>query len=329
MSFSVEQLSGIMETTQHRNLEFDERFLAIDEAISEHELNPDGPLRKGQNPFEWHVIAQKCLELMEETRDLRLAVWYLRANAETNGLAGWAEGMSLISDLMRLDASDVFPIGDDHLPTGALHAMTIGWLPEAQSVSLFNRLRLVPGAAWSVNSLLLSGEPLPGDLAEALKLDCQTPLNKNKSILFMLEEACAALANIKVRLESRADGREQDLTPFIQRVEKACHKVREYSGNTTTGSLPADNGAENAPPVVPHVSIQKNIDQLVIASRSDVQLVLNALNEYYTKHETGHPAPIFIQRLQRMVDMNFESLLKELFSESDALLNRLIKPLQS
>jgi type VI secretion system protein ImpA len=61
--------------------------------------------------------------------------------------------------------------------------------------------------------------------------------------------------------------------------------------------------------------------------REEVQQSLTALIAYFREHEPGHPAPLLLQRVQRMVGASFETILAELYADAEQLVARVEKPL--
>lgn len=322
---------------EHSNidLEFDERFLIIDQLISEHEADFDAPLRKGKDPFDWARIADDCAALARETRDFRIALWWLRARAEVGGLVAWVDGLSYILELLELPEDAVHPQGDAELSSGELHATALNWLTSSRSLAAFRKLPLTSDAAWSVAALLpdVAGSRHGSDseqakLRDALRADqARSDLN-----CALLNRAKACLEEIAVRLDERAGDAGGDFSELIAAVGHAAHRLAPLTTHSQQLEAAAESAAEAAS-VAPVADLPGTAggmrlagDGFAIHSRDEVRLVLTALERYYNEHESGHPAPIFIQRLQRMVDMSFELLMRELFSESDRLLDRLVKP---
>jgi type VI secretion system protein ImpA len=317
------------------DLEFDERFLLVDQLISEHEADFDAPLRKGREPFDWAKIAQDCESLSLESHDLRIAVWWLRARAETGGLPAWVEGLQLIQALLVMPEQEVYPQGDADISTGELHATVLGWLSSSRSVALFKKLPLTPDGEWRISTLLPDAldkrSQVEADLAKFHEAMLADPDRANTDFRF-LEQAKVCLETISLLLDQRSPDGGGDFSELISTVGHALHRLAPMAAVSHVPEQAVETEAE-----IEAVSKVINrardfsgpslIEQgISIHSRDEVRLALAALERYYRDYESGHPAPIFINRLQRMVDMSFELLVKELFSESERLLGQLVKP---
>jgi type VI secretion system protein ImpA len=47
-------------------------------------------------------------------------------------------------------------------------------------------------------------------------------------------------------------------------------------------------------------------------SRSDAQLMLEKVKQYFVQHEPSHPAPLMIDRVQRMIALDFMDIIRDL-----------------
>jgi hypothetical protein len=82
------------------NLEYDPEFVAVDQALRPRPEHLVGEPAAGSAAPDWTDIRRRCEALLGRTRDLRLAMMYLRALTHTDQLAGFAEGLGLVSGLL-------------------------------------------------------------------------------------------------------------------------------------------------------------------------------------------------------------------------------------
>ena len=64
--------------------------------------------------------------------------------------------------------------------------------------------------------------------------------------------------------------------------------------------------------------------RLNISNRSDVDLALEKICVYFENFEPSHPAPLFIRRVQRLMNMDFYDIMKDISPESISNLEVLI-----
>lgn len=58
----------------------------------------------------------------------------------------------------------------------------------------------------------------------------------------------------------------------------------------------------------------RNVDWRSIqpATREDAQLMLEKARQYFLLYEPSHPAPLLIERVQRLIEMNFMDIIRDL-----------------
>ena len=49
-----------------------------------------------------------------------------------------------------------------------------------------------------------------------------------------------------------------------------------------------------------------------ITSRADAQLMLEKAKQYFAQYEPSHPAPLMIERVQRLSELNFMDIIRDL-----------------
>ena len=63
-----------------------------------------------------------------------------------------------------------------------------------------------------------------------------------------------------------------------------------------------------------------------LSDRSDVSQMLAHIITYFRTYEPSHPAPIFLNRVQRMLGANFEELMGELYPDAQQLIAKIERP---
>ncbi len=49
-----------------------------------------------------------------------------------------------------------------------------------------------------------------------------------------------------------------------------------------------------------------------VATRADAQLMLEKVKQYFAQHEPSHPAPLMIDRVQRLIELDFMEIIRDL-----------------
>lgn len=82
------------------DLEYDPEFVAMEKLAQETPERQYGDTVIPAEPPDWRSVRKSALSLLERTRDLRVAVYLARASLHTDGLPGFADGLSLVQGLL-------------------------------------------------------------------------------------------------------------------------------------------------------------------------------------------------------------------------------------
>ena len=95
-------------------------------------------------------------------------------------------------------------------------------------------------------------------------------------------------------------------------VADACRStdIHSFIPHTTETSAPANASAPTAPTVAPSLNVDwRNVN---LTSRSEAQLMLEKVKQYFLRHEPSHPAPLMIDRMQKVIELNFMEMIRDL-----------------
>ncbi|MDR3172750.1 MAG: type VI secretion system ImpA family N-terminal domain-containing protein, partial [Treponema sp.] len=153
------------ESPAGQNLEYDPLYLEMDALAVEVPDSFMGESRiEGRGP-DWKKLSKNCLELWTKTRDLRVAVYLVIAEAVTGGPAGLAAGLKLPLFLVKELWDSFYPRldpADDNDPIERLNILAM-LSPQAGAVNdpvlfipRFRETRLVPSLSYTLRDLLIS-----------------------------------------------------------------------------------------------------------------------------------------------------------------------------
>ena len=101
------------------DLEYDDAFMELDRiAKGEEERQSGDEVIPAKDP-EWKDVRKAATELMGRTRDLRVGMHFVRAEAALDGVIGLARGAALLRGYVERYWDSVFPRlepGDDYDP---------------------------------------------------------------------------------------------------------------------------------------------------------------------------------------------------------------------
>ena len=108
------------------NLEYDPAFSELERAARGKQEQTLGTATLTAEPPAWREVRNHATALLGRTRDLRVAVYLTRALLNTDGLAGFGEGLSLIRGMLERYWDCVHPQldpDDDNDPTSRVNTI--------------------------------------------------------------------------------------------------------------------------------------------------------------------------------------------------------------
>lgn len=316
------------------DLEYDAAFLELEELARGKEEAQFGATVIAGEPPDWKAIRKACLALFTRTRDLRIAIHLARALLETEGVAGFTQGLVVLDRLLDANWDHVHPQldpDDDNDPTMRVNALAALIDP----TTVLRMLKAAPlvdaGVAGRVSLRdieIANGEmPAPeGEEAPTMTLIEGIFLNVDLSVLqqsaAVLEEACTRIEHIESQLTARVGAaRAIDLTELTRLLKRA----RDFTAQRLQRRAPADavevgdaaeaNRADgDAAQSGTNAAARKD----EITGREDVTRLLDKLCAYYERHEPSSPVPLMLLRARRLVTMSFLEIVADLAPESMA-----------
>jgi type VI secretion system protein ImpA len=298
------------------DLEYDNDFLALTQAAAG---KPESQFGPAELPV-WRNVVGMAETLMDRTRDLRVAIYWLRGALHTQGYVALPVGLSLLHGLISTQWAHVHPLPDpdDGDPYARVNALTL--LAEAEGVlgdlraALLIEDRSIGLLSARAVELALGLAPARSDeetisqgqvtqmLAAALAKDaglrghCQQAVTQLNQLSALLNESLGS-----------------DLAPSLRPL---------YSlANGVLGCLPAeaadeaagddvDSGGEGAPAGAAATGSSKKGLSGSVNSREDAIRAITMVCEYLERAEPANPAPLFLRRASQLIDQNFLQLLK-------------------
>ncbi|MDN7592079.1 ImpA family type VI secretion system protein [Burkholderia seminalis] len=288
-------------------LEFDEDFIRIDAAICEYDSVGNAPQRKGEGAFQWVSIENACLGLLKKAKDIRVAIWYIRACMARRGLSGLADGVKLLASIMSAPADEIHPRALPGESPSEIHALQLGWIAGPQFAHQFADARF-EGRDVTL-AALANGETatILGDR------NCQEKAHN------VLQNIKNSLLNISESM--RVSGQPFDISRVLNLLDRALSRLGASSPGvgSTVCAVPLAPVGETGHGPPSEIGV-------VLKTRQEVEIALERVAEYFRIHEPSHPAPIFLSRIQRMLGAGFEDVMAELYPEGAALAAQLGRP---
>jgi type VI secretion system protein ImpA len=283
-------------------VEYTDEFQLIDQLVNDHDADADAPQRQGVAPFQWSTVADLGKKIVTQCADLRVGIWMLRAAMATESVSGVRVAMLRLADWCELPAEQLFPLAEAGEDARELHVLTLSWLTSPSAIYALGNTVLHKHWPLTLEALANHQEPLAVD--ELIKAEVLTDISAT----------IAAAEAIEGLLSHGSFAQTLSLARVLTLLNKAKKRLAPPVGG---GHAVVEEEVVNQPNQQVPVPLTR---------RDEVQRTLGELIDYFKTHEPGHPAPLFLTRVQRMMGASFEDLMRELYQDAPQLVAKLDKP---
>ncbi len=275
-------------------------------------------------PPDWKVVQSIATALLKKSKDLRLAVYLLRASLNLNGLSGFAEGLTLVERMLAQYWDTLHPqLDPDDGNDPTFRVNTIATLVDREAT--LSALQLAPLVAvkglgsFGLRHVLIAQGELPAgkeaapDMATVNAAFMEVQSNDLLALEQSVSTALASLHAIDAQLMDKVGSAQAPnlglLGDLLRQIEKTLKDFLSKRGIVQLAK------SEDAAPVSATTAVQAEAVEKIsgeIRSRHDAALMMDKISEYFTKHEPSSPVPLLMQRAKRVATMNFLDILKDL-----------------
>lgn len=327
------------------DLEYDPDFQALERlATGKPEQQIGSTIVPAEAP-DWRAVRGKAMELLERTRDLRVALVLTRALLAVEGLPGFADGLRYLHGLLERHWEHVHPqLDPDDYNDPTTRVNIIAGLVAADSDDVLGLLRQAAlarsrsfGVATLRDWLILSGASSGTPVLTTETFDAVFREVAAEELQAAADSAHAAFdlaSAIERRLtEQVGSGNAVDLSPLrtalkpcVQLLDERLAQrglgaVAETEALPVAGEGPAEAGGSAAAGAGASGFVAGRI-----STRDDVLKALEAVCDYYTRHEPSSPVPILMERARRLVTMSFVDIMRNIAPDSLAQIDVLRGP---
>jgi type VI secretion system protein ImpA len=313
------------------DLEYDSQFVEMEKQSQGTPERQYGDTIIPGEPPDWREVSRAALDLLERTRDLRVAVYLTRALLNTDGLPGFADGLALLEGLLERHWDQVYPQldpDDDYDPMLRINTIVALCDPEttlydlrgaplviSRALGRFS-LRDVQIAAGLLTPVAASDEErappnqsmINGAFQDADLEDLQATA-ESVVAAFERTERIEALLTDQVGVTQAPDL--SALTGVLKEIRQVLNEQLQRRGVSVAGEVEAGAVETMEPGSGGGGAVQRMVVG-EIASREDVIRTLDKICEYYSRHEPSSPVPFMLKRAKKMVRMDFMELLRDL-----------------
>ncbi|MFO0870448.1 MAG: type VI secretion system protein TssA [Pirellulales bacterium] len=331
------------------DLEYDPQFVEMGRAAQRVPDQQYGDtVIPGKEP-DWKLVKDCALDLLARTRDLRAAVLLTQAVLWTDGLAAFADALSVVRGYVEQFWDTVYPQldpDDDNDPT--LRVNSIATLADNGTMVLplqrYPIVRSRVAGSFSHRDLgVVSGEFPRGENDDDEAIESRGKLidaafeDSDVGVLRADALAAAAAADAAKGLDvsltkAVGAGSTRSLAPLVKelqaihkilvdRLAKRGHGLQDEPAPEAAAPPPADAPAETsagetvgvvsgaAPATVVRLVRDWNAD---ITSRDDAIKALEKVCLYFEKFEPSSPLPLLLRRAKRLSTKSFLEILKDI-----------------
>lgn len=332
LSSAPEGIDAALLTPVHDNapcgelLEYAPEFIDVQNLISGRGDEQFGELVIPAEHPDWASVEAKSIELLRYTKDIRLVITLTRAWTETYGLDGYARGVGVVAELLERYWDDVYPTmgaADDYDPLPRMNALSAladpNGLGRAVRSAIVFRSKELQLTLHDVVQLLERGSQGKGAFSEAESGRLRTEFGHQTVAALLAKDAIVAaydtLDRIGSCLERHLDGSWPPCFDYVMGPLRVVCQVMQVDANNacakrqdTAAGVTASQSMTRG---LPHLDGHRGLGADV-KSRADVSALLDHACEYLERLEPAHPAPILIRRAQRLLEMNFYEIVRDL-----------------
>ncbi len=273
---------------------------------------------------DWSKLEVRCEELLQGSRDLRVATFYLAALLRVHGFPGLAHGLELIRQLVRSSDFQPYPQTEPN-DSGSfverwytLAAVSCPYKQEGDLLKIIEGVRNIPlaktkGMICRYKDVIIARKKVGGEdtaTIERIRNEWKASLMEERAeTTFSLKLALEATVEIETLLVAQTP---EAYAPVganqrpLHILASELKSLLEFVNSSVTQLQVVPSMVGEAPPAVSGE----------FHSRADAIRVLTQIAEYFRKTEPASPVPYFIDRAVRLVDRNFMSLLGDLVPDA-------------
>jgi type VI secretion system ImpA family protein len=320
-----------------QNLEYDPLYLEMDALASE---VPDSLMGEskidGRGP-DWKKLSKNCQELWARTRDLRVAVYLVIAEAILGGLPGLVASLKLPVFLVKELWDSFYPKldpDDDNDPLERLNILSM-LSPQAGAINdpimfilRFREIRLVPSLTYTLRDLLISLNEIESSdnrIVDAKLLRAElmnVAVAEIEEQAALVKQARELLTELTTEMESKMTGSYGvDLGALTHELDRlasfyGAHLESLSVGGENEAESPEGAGASSSPGGAPASGEKVSLLSYRASTRAEALLLLKKGSEYFQTQEPNSPIPQLINRALRFSEMSFIELLEDIAPDS-------------
>ena len=303
------------------DLEYDNDFLALNQAAAG---KPESQFGSAEPP-NWRQVSDLAEALLDRSRDLRIAIAWLRARLQLSGYGALPVGLRLVNGLLTQLGDHVHPLPDpdDGDPYARVNALSFlrdneGLIGDLHQSMLVQDRSIGELPVRAVAVALGQAQALEGESAHS-KDQIARMLGDAVAKHVELGSQCEAAVILVRELITIAADKLGDAAPDLRPLYALANGVAsllpaagEGDNNAGSGETDGDDAAAGQRPAG---GSGRGLSGGV-NSREEAIRAIDLVCAYLERAEPTNPAPLFLRRARQLVGQNFLQLIKALAPEA-------------
>lgn len=301
------------------NLEYDAEFLAMDKAATGKAEQQFGSTIIPAELPDWMQVERLATTLLTRTKDLRVMFKLAQAWTQIRGLPGYADGLMLIHQALARYWDTLLPPLDFDGEIDPLFRINVlaGLGDKTQLTSCIRTTSLLKSASSEISlrdaCALLDGSKqeypgFPGGRARLQEELAQESQPVSRMLITLYKTLNDLRAEISGHLGENALPEMDGLLHLFRTLAQAC---RPRVGSTRPAEATLEQPVTAITPESPNAPAF-SWHSAQIQTREDARFMLDKVKHYFNQHEPSHPAPLMIERVQRLITLDFMQIVRDL-----------------
>ena len=315
-------ITPLLEPTEEQapcgpSLEYDTAYQELERAVQGKPEQVIGDHVVPAVPPDWVAVRDQASALLKRGKDLRAAIWLTRALVRMENLAGLAAGLGLIDGLLTRYWDEVHPLPDPDDQDLTIRLNALASLADAEGLLGDLRAAVLVQASVHERISVRDAEVALGRLASSggrptlAQIEAAMQAPSGAEALTCIGQANESCNNIRKLLAEKV-GTElaPDLKPLATMLKGllglgGAGESAEQATAEEQGEAGGDGGSATG------FDASRGI-----RGREEAMRALDAVCDYFEKHEPTNPAPLLLRRAQRLMTMDFVAIIENLVPDS-------------
>ncbi|MBL4630203.1 MAG: type VI secretion system protein TssA [Paraglaciecola sp.] len=299
----------------------------------------DGNSTIPAEPPEWRTVKKQAIEYMKKTRDLKLISILAQAALNTEGIVAFEQCLNGLAQLIQNKWQDVYPELDEddgdplerisalgHLTDNVFVLKIFRSIPLVHSKILGNvTLQLIDNAVGQPDAKKNDKPEI--EISQIIAIFKEANVEETTALFQTVNLCISHLKDINQTFIQQA-GHEYNVNfdAPIAELNNLCSALKKY-GNLHVEVIPSaeessdDQTSDNTQGEGAGTSDNTNQPtfnsaNMKLTSRQDVERCFTLIQNYYQEYEPSSPVPVLIGRANKLVNLDFLDIVKDIFPDA-------------